>query len=45
MEKERENVFFLLVFDWVNFKGGNWWGPSVFFLGPPKCYLPNLGKK
>ena len=23
----------------------NWWGSCVFFLGPPKCYLPNLGKK
>ena len=23
----------------------NWWGSSVFSLGPPKCYLPNLGKK
>ena len=33
------------VFGWKGEGEGIWWGPGVFSLGPPKHYLPKLGRK
>ena len=36
---------FLSVFGWVERKKNKWWGLGVFFLGPPKSFLPKMEKK
>ena len=28
------------MFGWVRRKENKWWDPGIFFLGPPKSFLP-----
>ena len=43
-ENRKEN-FFWSIFGWVERKENKWWGPSVFFPDPPKCFLSKMERK
>jgi len=42
-KRKWEIKYFSKVFGWVDFKEGKLEGHD--FTDPPKCYLPNLGRK
>ena len=45
LERKWERKLFWSVFGWVGKKENKWWGPTVFFLGLPKCFIPKMEKK
>ena len=45
LEEKWEEKCFWNLFGWVGRKENKWWGPSVFFLDPPNCFLPKIERK
>ena len=43
-EKMKGKLFWH-VFGWIGRKENKWWGPGVFSLGPPKCFLSKMERK
>ena len=45
LKRKWERKLFWSVFGWVGRKENKWWGPGVFSLSLPKCFLPKIKRK